>query len=140
MSEIKTKTMDLQQSLKHASKDDLKELIKNTNYLKFSEYINHLITHKNQSKSDIILKSNLDRTYAYQIFSGTKVASKYKIVALALAMNCSLDECNKLLTLSNNSILYAKDEVDALIIFSISNNLSLLEVNELLVEHGFNSI
>lgn len=43
-------------------------------------------------------KSGLPVTYAYKIFSGQKHTARNRILALAIAMQLSIDETNILLT------------------------------------------
>lgn len=88
-------------------------------------------------KSELILKTTLDRTYAYQIMNGTKLPSQDKVLQLCLALNLDLHDTNLLLTLSHNQSLYPKIKRDALIIFAISHHYSVMQTNELLEEYQF---
>ena len=58
--------------------------------------------------------SNIQKNYGYQIFDGSKTPSRDKVIALALAMQLTLDEANRLLHLSNNGILYPKIKRDSI--------------------------
>ena len=62
------------------------------------------------------------KIYGYQIFDGSKTPSRDKVIAIALAMQLTLDEANRLLHLSNNGILYPKIKRDSIIIFGLENN------------------
>lgn len=128
------KTEELQQILKHASKDELNTYLKEVSNITFQQYFESLCDKYALNKSTIIQNSLLDRTYAYQIIQERRNGSKDKILLLALGLQCNLQECNKLLTLSNNSILYANRKRDALIIYAIEKHLSVIETNELLVD------
>lgn len=90
-----------------------------------------------KKKSELILKTTLDRTYAYQIMNGTKLPSQDKVLQLCLALNLDLHDTNLLLTLSHNQSLYPKIKRDALIIFAISHHYSVMQTNELLEEYQF---
>lgn len=128
------KTIELEELLKHASKHDLKQYIEQSTPVTFSDFFDSLINKYKISKSMCITKSNLDRTYAYQIIQGKKQGSKDKIIQLALGLSCNVEECNKLLILSNNSILYAKHKRDAIIIYALEKKLNTFQTNELLME------
>ena len=128
------KTGDLEQLLKHDSKHDLKNFIEQSESVTFSLYFDSLIEKYQISKSLCITKSNLDRTYAYQIIQGKRHGSKDKIVQLALGINCTIEECNKLLILSDNAILYPKNKRDAILIYALENKLNVFQTNELLME------
>lgn len=102
--------------------------------LTLKNYLAELLEKYGRKKSDVIQKANLARTYGYQIFQGERVASRDKLIALAIAMKLTLEECNRLLTIAKAGILYSKNRRDAVLIFGIERGLSLIDINELLYE------
>lgn len=62
------------------------------------KYLDELLAQKNLTKSDVLKKSDLPVTYAYKIFSGQKHTARNRILALAIAMQLSIDETNILST------------------------------------------
>ena len=130
----KQKTKDLEDILKKASALDKDRILKEIQDITFVDYINELMRTKNLEKSDIIRDAQIPRTYAYQIFQGSKQAGRDKILQLAIAMKLTLEETNRLLTVAHHSHLYAKQQRDAILIFGISKQYALMEINELLDE------
>lgn len=128
------KTRDLEEILKKASVLEKDRIISSIRDISFIDYINQLMQSKNLEKSDIIKDSQIPRTYAYQIFQGSKQAGRDKVLQLAIAMRLNLDETNRLLTIAHHNHLYAKQQRDAIIIFALSNGYTLIETNELLDE------
>lgn len=128
------KTRDLEEILTKASMLDKNRILSEIKKISFQDYINQLMLEKNIEKSAIIRDSLIPRTYAYQIFQGSKQAGRDKVLQLAFAMKLDLDETNRLLTIAQHNHLYAKQQRDALVIFGISNQYSLMEINELLDE------
>lgn len=111
--------------------------MKNTeSYPNVGMYFEDLLEEKKLKKSEVILTSQLDRTYAYQIFNGTRIGSRNKLLSLCIAMKLSLEETNRILTLNGDSILYAKNIRDAIIIYCINQQYSLYETNILLEERN----
>lgn len=102
----------------------------------FVHYLNDLLEKYNISKSDLLIKTTIQRNYGYQIMNGTKEGGRDKIIQIALAIKTNLDECNHLLDLSNNGNLYAKRKRDALLIYALNNHLSVFETNELLLKYN----
>ena len=103
-----------------------------------SEYLELLLQEKNLSKSEVIKKSELG-DYAYNFFAGrkgeknsNKKAAREKILSLALAMNLSLKETQRLLYFSGNEKLYARNSWDSILIYALENNLSVTETNKTL--------
>ena len=130
----KQKTKDLEDILKKASALDRDRILKEIRDVSFVDYINEIMLEKNLEKSDIIRDAQIPRTYAYQIFQGSKQAGRDKILQLSIAMKLNLEETNRLLTVAHHNHLYAKQQRDAILIFGISKQYSLMEINELLDE------
>ena len=91
---------------------------------------------KGLTKAQVITDSNIQKNYGYQIFDGSKTPSRNKVIALALAMQLTLDEANRLLHLSNNGILYPKIKRDSIIIFGLENNQKIIDLNITLDDLG----
>lgn len=136
---MKNETMNLLNTLN--SIDSTKELhdfldTTDDNNINFVTYFNDLCNKKNLKKSDLIFRSNINRTYGYQILSGDKKPSRDKIIQLCISANLTLKETNKCLILGNVNELYVKNPRDSILIFSINKNLSLFDINELLYEYN----
>jgi hypothetical protein len=112
----------------------LSEEKENIASLSLADYLNNLCVQKNISPAQCIKKTNLARTYAYQIFSGQKHPDRNKVLALCFGFSLSLDETQNLLKTTGYPILYAKTKRDSVIIFGLQRNCSLTDVNELLFE------
>lgn len=107
-------------------------LLKQVPEINFVDYLEALLAQKNISKSSLINSANLHRTYAYQIFNGTKIPSRNKVIQIAIAMELNIRETNNLLSLSNNGGLYPKVKFDATILLALKNKYSVLETNLIL--------
>lgn len=118
------KSKDLTEMLEQ-NKDEFEEQ-------SIAEYLNNLCYMRGEVPEHIIKKAQIDRTYGHQIFNGTRIPSRDKLIQLALGFGLSLDETQKLLKLSGKSILYAKIKRDAVCIFAISNHKGMLELQEIL--------
>lgn len=130
----KQKTKDLEDILKKAGALEKDRILKEIRDVSFVDYINEILLEKDLEKSDIIRDAQIPRTYAYQIFQGSKQAGRDKILQLAIAMKLNLEETNRLLTVAHHNHLYAKQQQDAILIFGISKQYSLIQINELLDE------
>ena len=99
-----------------------------------SEYLLSLLERNNIKRSEAVRKSGLDRSYGHQIISGRKVPSRDKLLALSFGMELELNEVNDLLKVSRNRTLYPRDQRDAIIIYALTNKLSIIEANQLLYD------
>lgn len=105
-----------------------------------ADYLKELCAIKNISPAQCIKCSGLDRTYAYQIFSGTKHPIRDKVLALCFGFSLSFEETQNLLKATGYPILYAKNRRDSAIIFALERNYSSIDANELLFEMGMDLI
>lgn len=99
------------------------------------EYLNILLSHKKLRKADVVQGSLLERTYIYKIFAGRKNPSRDKLIAIAFGLRLSASETQKLLKISGNRELYAREERDSLILFALHHKQTIFEANELLEEY-----
>lgn len=103
--------------------------------VRLPEYLKLVLEQKGISRADVVRGSQLDRAYVYQIFSGEKTPSRDKLIALAFGLGLTDEETQKMLKLSGNRELYARDERDAVILFSLQHDRSIFETNEMLYSH-----
>ncbi len=113
---------------------------KNKKYLlsqNLSEHLNALLKQKGLKIADVVRGSLLDRVYVYQIFSGKKTPSRDKLIAISFGLGLSADETQKMLKLSGNIELYARDERDVIILFALQRGKNIFETNDLLHSYNF---
>lgn len=104
--------------------------------INISEYLNELLeTHGLQAK-DIIIKLNMERSYAYQILKGRRNPTRNFLIRIAFLCQLSVDETQKLLTAGNRPILYPRNRFDAAVLYCLQHNLNEEELNELLMDIG----
>ncbi len=100
-------------------------------------YLGSVLKQKGLTRADVVYGSLLDRKYVYQIFAGTRTPSRDKLIAIGFGLRQSVDEMQKMLKLSLNRELYVRDPRDVLILYSLENNRSIMETNDLLYQHGY---
>lgn len=101
-----------------------------------SELLENLLKKKGLKKSDVIKSANLDRTYAYQIFSGIKRPSRDKLLSTCFGIGLTFSETQELLNQSGYAPLYPKNKRDSIIIFSLNKKMSIVETDILLSENN----
>ena len=127
-------TDELLKVLKNSKSIDefVHENIDDTNNATFLEYLRKYLADCGMTKSKVIEKSNIQKNYCYQIFDGSKTPSRNKVLALSIAMELSVTDTNRLLKLSDHSILYPRIKRDSIIQFAIEQNYTLIDTNILL--------
>lgn len=100
-----------------------------------SQLLNEILCDCGIEKAEVVRRSNLDKTYAYQMFSGIKSnPSRDKIIMLCIAMNATLKDVQTLLQKAEYPSLYPRKRRDSALIFAFEQHLSLIETNELLYD------
>ena len=98
----------------------------------FPEFIEQQRKKADITPAKLIEKAQIQRNYGYQILNGVKKPGRDKIISLCLALNLSLEETQRALTIAKEGILYPKNTRDSVLIFCINQKLSVMDTNELL--------
>ena len=107
------KTNQLLKTIQQTKSDALDALMESLDNLTFSEYLNQILEVKHVTKAQLLAKTSIQRNYGYQIFDGSKMPNKDKVIQICLALHLDLHLTNNLLSLSNNGMLYPKVKRDA---------------------------
>lgn len=91
-------------------------------------------------KSAVIKNSELNEIYGYQIFSGKRIPSRDRLISIAFGMGLSLDEAQALLKYAGFAPLYPKQKRDSLLIWGISHQFSIYQINDLLYTENENTL
>ena len=112
---------------------------KNEDYMQessFPDVLRAMCQEKGLSMAEVIRATQLDRTYGYQLFNGTRNPSRDKILMLAFGMGLDVTETQQLLRAGGKSALYPKLKRDAIIIHCLKNKLDLDSTQILLADYG----
>ena len=101
-----------------------------------ADYLSELLAAKRLERAQVVRMANLNETFGYQIFKGTRHPSRDKVLQIAFAMALSLRETNRALRAAGANELNAKCRRDAIIIFCLDRGCSLQKVNEELYRFG----
>lgn len=82
----------------------------------------------------IIKLANLEPSYGYQVFKGTRKPSRDTVLQLAFGFEANLNQAQLLLRYANMSPLYPRVKRDAAIIYCLQHKKSLWDAENLLVE------
>jgi len=108
--------------------------LESNNSQTIGEYLEQKIIEKKQSKKDVIKRSGISRTYAYQILQGTRQPSRNKVLAFCLSLSLSIEETGKALTINQSGKLYPRNKRDAIILYAINKQMNTMDTNILLYE------
>jgi hypothetical protein len=97
-------------------------------------YLSGLCKAKGILPGEVIRRANIDRIYGHQIMTGQRKPTREYILRIAPALRLSVEECQRLLSVSKNSRLYPRVPRDAAILYCLHNGYDYKQTQELL--HG----
>lgn len=96
------------------------------------DYLHTLLDDRSMTVIQAIQCCNLDRSYGYQLFNGTRRPPRDVLLTLALHLGLTETETQRLLKLAGRPVLYARNRRDAAVLFGLNHCMSLAEVEEML--------
>ena len=99
------------------------------------EYLNDMLIKYDMEKSDVVRRSGLSGTYAYQIFDGKKSAGRDKLIQLAFGFPLNLEDTQKLLRFGGYNELYVKKKREAFVMYALEKGYDINQVNDLLFQN-----
>lgn len=97
-----------------------------------TEYLRRLLERRGLTSGEVIQRCNLDRSYGYQLFNGTRRPTRNMLITLSLHLELGEKEAQRLLKLSGRPTLYARNRRDAALLYALSHRLSPAQAEELL--------
>ena len=99
-----------------------------------TDYLHALLQQRGLTVGEAIQRCNLDRSYGYQLFNGTRRPTRDMLLTLSIHLGLAEEEVQRLLKLAGRPVLYARNRRDAAILYCLSHRLPPAEAEELL--HG----
>lgn len=97
-----------------------------------ARFLREILDNAKIPASKWITDVNISKSYGYQILRGERTPGRDILLRTALALQLSLKETQRLLTVGDCGALYPKIRRDAAVIFAINQKMTLLEAEELL--------
>ncbi len=123
---------------------DFKEFLNENSETIIKKELSHclieLLDKHNIKKSEAVKNSEINEIYAYQIFAGSRIPERNKLLCICIGMGLELSEVQTLLKSTGYAPLYIKNPFDCTIVFGIHKKLKLLEINSLLYENGLDTL
>lgn len=100
--------------------------------LTLTGYLHSLLKERGLTVGEVIQRCNLDRSYGYQLFNGTRRPTRDTLLHLAIQLRLTETEVQRLLKLAGRPVLYARNRRDAALLYSFSHRLTPAQTEELL--------
>ncbi|MCM1284219.1 MAG: helix-turn-helix domain-containing protein [Muribaculaceae bacterium] len=96
------------------------------------KFLQEQLAKRDMGVSELASEIMLDRTFVYQMMSGTRMPNRTHLLRIALALRLSLDDAQRMLRIARKGELYPRIRRDAAIIFAVQKKLTISETNEML--------
>mgnify|MGYP000906638215 CR=1 FL=1 len=97
---------------------------------RLQERLQALFQQREISKTALARQSGISEVYLHQVFSGRRTPSRNRLLCLCFGLGASVDEAQELLRHARLAPLYSRDRRDAIVIFGLSHNMTLGEIND----------
>lgn len=104
------------------------------------EYLGSLLRERGMTMGDVVLRCKLDRSYAYQLFNGTRRPTRQFLLQFSLALGLEEAQVQRLLQIAGRAPLYARDRRDAALLYALSHRQTAEEADRLLREQGLEGL
>lgn len=102
----------------------------------FHTYISELCRTMGQVPARVIKQASIERTYGYQLFNGTRMPSRDKVIQLAFGLGLNVGDTQRLLKAAQMSLLYPRIKRDAAILYCLNNHRDTIETQSVLETMG----
>lgn len=108
----------------------------------FSTYIKEIMSSKKITQQTVFLKADIPERYGYKLLSGEKHTKQRDVILrICYAAELSLQETQRALKKYGMPELYVKDKRDVLLMIAFNERPgSVIEVNEMLKDHGMDTL
>jgi hypothetical protein len=98
----------------------------------FHDYISQMCIDRGETREHVIKRASINRTYGHQLFNGTRIPSRDKVIQLAFGFGLDLRQTQDLLKVARQSQLVPQVKRDAAILYGIMHKMTANEVQKLL--------
>lgn len=99
-------------------------------------YLRTLLAEKKCKRSEVIRAANLEMSYGYRLFEGSKTRpGRDKVLALAIGFKLTPAEADRLLKYAGWRELYPRDRRDSILSFGLEKKYDLDTINQTLAAY-----
>ena len=104
------------------------------------ETLQALFERRSISKTMLAKQSGISEVYLHQVFSGRRTPSRNRLLCLCFGLEATVDETQELLRHARFAPLYSRARRAAILIFGLSHNMTLAQVNDKLYDENVDTL
>lgn len=85
---------------------------------------------KGLSRSELIKRMDIDRSYGYQLLNGIRRPTRNHVIRMGLLLELDIESFQKLLKTAKKKPLYVRDLFDARVFFAVKHKMSYTKALE----------
>lgn len=85
---------------------------------------------KGISRSELIRRIDVERTYGYQLLNGTRRPTRNHVIQMGLVLGLDIESFQKLLKTAHKKPLYVRDLFDARVFFAVKHKMDFEAASE----------
>lgn len=137
---IEMNTEEIMNALKDGNRKEFpKEFFSDEN-INVVQYLEELLEAHNMKIRDLIPKLGYERSYTYQMFNGTRVPTRVFVLRLGFILGLDYEGVQRTLFVTGNTMLYAKNRFDAVVIYALERSFDISQLEDLLQDVGEKSL
>lgn len=136
---MKKSTEMFQNSISRAQNiEELHEIISELPRDTLNSKLYELAEEHNMTVGEVQTKSGITKSLFYDMLNNKRTPKKPNIIRIGFALNATLEELNELLKLAQLKELYAKNKEDVIIIYGLTHNTPIEDIDKELKKIGSN--
>ena len=129
-------TEEIINSLRDENRREFPKEIFASEQVDYVGHIERLLAERNLTIAELVPRMDYERSYVYHMLNGSRTPSRTFLLRLAVILKLTYEETQRILYITGNTLLYARIEFDAVIIFGLERHMKPEELNELLESVG----
>lgn len=121
--------------IKSSPNEFLEKKLDSIKELQFKDYLQQLMKKYHCTASQLVIRSCLSKAFVYQILSGERIPGRDVVLRICLSLKATIEETQRMLTLSGKGVLYPRVRRDAAILCCIETHRTLEDTDLFLREH-----
>lgn len=133
--EMKSHDMNTKDLMKELCTDTLDVFMKKDVTLPpFHDYLSQMCIDRGETREHVIKRAGINRTYGHQLFNGTRIPSRDKVIQFAFGFGLDIEKTQMLLKSAQESPLTPRVKRDAAIIYCVMHRLGIKDAQKLLAD------
>ena len=137
---IEMNTEEIMNALKDENTKEFPKEFFSDERINVVQYLKELLEAHNMKVRDLIPKLGYERSYTYQMFNGTRVPTRVFVLRLGFILGLDYEGVQRTLFVTGNTMLYAKNRFDAVVIYALERSFDISQLEELLQDVGEKSL